>query len=159
MSSDALNPDNKRFLEHLPQSERSTVSNMFLDPIRSGMRGLEAIVANVAQQVEHKSSRPYADTERQKQCARWLSLLDFEKEDALALAAYYVAYNDLPPSEREKLKNGSAVAFVKESMAGKPVTEKQKELLGKLGFTGTFPADRKAASDTIDNLLKGGAAH
>lgn len=129
------------------------MSNMFLDPIRSGMRGFEAIVSDVAKQAQRRHDAPYSDETRKAVCVRWRELLTFEIEDALAIAAYYVAYNDLSPSEREKLKAGNSAAYVQASMAGKPVTEKQKELLGKLGFTGAFPTDRKAASEAIDNIL------
>lgn len=149
-----LNPDNKRFFDRLPANQRSTVSNLFLDPIRSGVGDAIAVVKEVyAEAKRRRDEAHYPNPERQEKAALLMCLLKQHYDEAVALAEYYIAYESLPRSERERIKMTTSLNAVKDSMAGKPTTDKQKELLGILGFTGAFPTDRKEASEIIDRLL------
>ena len=151
----SLNPDNKIFLENFPQSVRSTISNLFLEPIRSRITDPVFVLRFVFKASKDRAESRYADADRIQRETDLQSMLRAKYTDALALAEYYIAYESLPPSEKQRIKSASVGAYLIDAMQEKPVTEKQRELLIKLGWAGNMPLDRKAASLEIDRLLNG----
>jgi hypothetical protein len=86
-----------------------------------------------------------------------LTKLHDDRGAAMAYAQSVIDYEALPPERRQKVKAERTFAVLKEAMRDKTVTERQRNYLKVLRYTGPEPKDRAAASALIDQLLKGRA--
>jgi hypothetical protein len=84
-----------------------------------------------------------------------LGHLHTDRGGAMRYAAAVIAYEQLPPAQRQRVKAERRFAFLKGTMRGKPVTAPQAALLRTLGYQGPPPSDRAEASRLIEALLHG----
>ncbi len=160
-------PASRDFLELLPQPQRSTVANVFLNQVR---RNPHLIAATAVPSVRPNAVLILVREELQGRCRRaraggwydelakvgkWLALLDRHQGQALAYAQWCLDYEALPREERERQKRQKAEQYRTASMDCQPPTEKQVSYLRRLGYTGRL--DSKAhASSLIDVFTRGG---
>lgn len=115
-----LDPDQRRLLDRIPQNQRGTLANWMLEPIRSGMLDPELVIQHVEKHILRRLADAwrYRDTSWATEDAFKLgvirSAVQDHRDEALALAGYYVAYESLPRAEREKIKarNHAAIQSV-----------------------------------------------
>jgi hypothetical protein len=99
---------------------------------------------------------PYAERVRFYCLVR--NSLTLERKAALAYAQSVLDWEHLPYAERRQHKAERGAIYQQHAMAAKPVTEKQRALLQRLGVQAE-PANRYEASVWIETALKKGAPH
>ncbi len=159
-------PGDRTLLDHFPQHQRSTISNLFLAQIRSGYpppghahagawtaRGVRdavllALGARLQRAFRHGRGGDYARD------AAILRVLHDQGGAALAFAAWALARAALPREERERRKQGRAREHIAAWMDHQPPTDKQVAYLRRMGYAG--PIDSTAhASALIDIYTRG----
>jgi hypothetical protein len=152
-------PEPVSWLAQWPPERRSGLAQLFYAAVRRGYTAPPAIVEQVVAAIHHRLQWATAFETRQ-----WWSQVCNTISDAPQWAQMYaaevLATEQLPRAERERRKEARAKTYMQQAMQGKPATDKQRWLLGGLGYRGTLPTDRAEASALIDQLLqtKGGAA-
>jgi hypothetical protein len=145
----ATTHDPRMWLEHFPPAKKSAVANWFHFSVRSGVSVPAAVLVAVERTVERRLAwhRPGDD---------WLHMvleqLRDDRRGAMAYAQSVIAYEQLEPEARKRLKAERTFAALKEVMRGKEVTKAQLAYLQALGYRGAPPADRAQASHLIDQL-------
>lgn len=169
-SSTPLNVEDKAFLDRFPRPERSTIANLFLGVIRSGTGMAEQVAADVAKELRQRIARQrgavrsYAGSEwafqaqeRYEQYQRWVATVEGQSGEALRYAAYCIAYERLPRTERERIKSGRATEAIAAWQSQQPASDAQKRYLRDLGYTGDVDALSKAdASAEIGRRKRAG---
>lgn len=135
-----LQTSKPKFLDQFDQRRRSLVANMFFSSIRGGRRHLKDILMDVARDA---GSRNAIDI---------LQALTADNEGARAFAESCLAWDALSPEEKERRKAARRAEFRQTAVAERPVTDKQRAFLRKLGHQGDV-ANRLEASQLIDQLL------
>ncbi len=147
----------KTLLDHFGQRLRSTVANMYLRPIREGRaRDPRAAHAEVVRALR----------ERREQARRvgWLESFELAdaildtitryEADALAYAAWALAWEALSPEERRRQQGERSAQHIASIMDRQPPTEKQIAYIRRMGFTDPIPS-KAFASSVIDLLTRG----
>jgi hypothetical protein len=153
--SDARAVD-RAFLERIPSTARSHVANLFLEPIRNGEIDAERIVASVADKA--RAELFWARRSKSDRIGKWESILVAlaeHRDEALACAVTYVAWERLPGERRELVKAERQAGYRSEWMSNQPVTVRQLRYLRSLGVPEVdLPSDKAAASSMIDERLR-----
>ena len=137
-----------RLLNRLPETRRGAVNNLFLAIAR---RLPEATPKRVLKEVLLALE---AKGDRQDQC----ELIRQHVAEALDLATYALAWDQLPVDVRAARREAAAQAGRDAHMATKPPSEKQLDLLRKLQppTTAVLPATMLEASKLIELFKKSG---
>ncbi len=136
-----LNDSRRKFLGYFEPAKRATVANIFLEPIRRGIKDPEAVMTTVYEQTKRKEDKRYI-TE---------TIYNFINE-AKAYIEYLQDWEKLPDSEKQYYKNIQAKKAVKAYMAKEKPTEKQLSYLKVLGYTGPAPDSKADASELISTI-------
>jgi len=136
-----LNDSRRKFLGYFEPAKRSTVANIFLEPIRRGINDPEAVMTTVYEQTKRKEDKRYI-TE---------TIYNFINE-AKAYIEYLQDWEKLPDSEKQYYKNIQAKKAVKAYMAKEAPTEKQLSYLKALGYIGPAPESKADASELISTI-------
>lgn len=138
------------FLDRFDPNERSAVSNDFLYTIRRmGPSTPQAVCSAVWKETKATRWR-----ERSK---KLLSVLAEDPEGALDYAARQLAWEALPPSDKQAVKSMKQQAGIAAWQMTQAPTEKQLAYLEGLGYTGEV-RHRRHASELIDQLVNGEAS-
>jgi hypothetical protein len=151
----AETPPAPGWLAQWPAPSRSALAQLFYLVIRRGTLALPAVVAQVADELETRLQWT-SDPEKRRLCCEVLQSLRDDPGGAQDYAGEVLALEQLPAAEKAHLKEGRSKPYVLEAMKGKPITDKQRWLIRSKGYTGELPADRAAASEIIDALLRKG---
>lgn len=140
------------FLDHFPESRRSSVMNCFLAPVRQGECSPEMVVNRVWAEATARARLCGAD-ERTKHLGLCLAVENHPAE-AASLVAYCLWWESLSPGEKAQLKAEASERHRAEWMRQHPATQKQVMFLRQLGHRGPV-GDRQEASDEITRRLAG----
>jgi len=146
-------PDPRAFLHHFEPARRSGIANWFHQAVRDGGRTPAQVCSHVWQLVARRQQSA-SDAETATLLAQVLGVLRTRQQEALAYAEHVLHYEALPYEARQRVKAERSKTFIAAAMQGKPVTELQVALLRRLGWAGTVPQDRAAASRLIDELMQ-----
>jgi hypothetical protein len=158
---DELEAARAPFLQRLPTTYQGVACNYFLEPPRhqgatDALTTLKLATANIRrrQQTAEAYRAFSASSERSAEhLAQLVQAIEDDPEGALWLAAWAVAYVQLPESDRRSRKTAKATNWAQESMRGKPPTAKQLAYLDRLGYQGVV-TDRQHASALIDEQTR-----
>lgn len=135
------------FLESFEPNERSAVSNDFLYTIRRlGPTTPKAVCKAVWAETQ--------ETHWRERSAKLRSVLAADPKGALDYAARQLAWEALPPSDKQKVKAMKQQAGIAAWQITQPPTAKQLAYLEGLGYTGEV-RHRRHASELIDALVNG----
>ncbi len=154
------------FLELLPQPQRGTVANVFLNQVRANPHLIAAtavpsarastvfILVHEALRGRCRRARAGGQYDELAKVGEWLALLDRHPDEALAYAQWCLDYEALPREERERRKRDRGEQYRTAHMDRQAPTDKQVEYLRRMGYDG--PIDSKAfASSLIDCYTRG----
>ena len=148
-----LDVDAKAFLDPFAMHDRSLVANLFLEAVRTGGKTDPAAVTEYVRLLAFERRRkPYAAAKEQERMALLIDGITHNRAGAERYAAYALAWEALPRSERERLRAGSHAAYARAAMEEKPASEKQVAYLLKLGYRGQTPRTMAEASRLIDGF-------
>jgi hypothetical protein len=154
-----LDSEARGCLRQFETRRTGTVANSFHGACRRGFDTTEGIVTAVSLEYKQKLASRYADDDDRAFYRQVIeSLRDEGRTAALRYAASVITYERLPRSEQQRLKLQRRLPYLQAGRAGKPVTDARRHLLQDLGCVDE-PADRREASERIDDLLsrqKGG---
>jgi hypothetical protein len=145
----------RELLEHFEAKRRSLIVNLFLAPVRAGVRVPEQIVEHVEGELLERwgAAHRWRNAERIRTFRDDLRTLREHAEEALGLARWAIVYEGLPPAERQKLKDQRSREGIRAWMGTQPPTQKQLDYLAALGYRGEVTS-RGHASDLIDGLTR-----
>jgi len=147
----------KTLLDHFGQSLRSTVANLYLRPIRErGACDPRAVHAAVVRDLQERRAQAHRGGWRESfelADAILTTVTDYEA-DALAYAAWALAWEALSPEERRRQKGERSAQHIASIMDRQPPTEKQIAYIRRMGFTDPIPS-KAFASSVIDLLTRG----
>jgi hypothetical protein len=142
------------FLAHFPQNKRGTLANWFLEPIRERRATTpRAVLMSVLDMLRRRLSKDWVSEQSSSDATHTIAVCSAHEAEALAFAAYYLSYAQLPDDERNAIKQSQREEYKAVWMAEHPPTEKQLDYLRGLGYTGDTPTSRQAASEAIDRLV------
>lgn len=145
---------NLRLFHHFDEKYRGVVLNEFLYYIRSGEKRADILIQRIEKKVNRqKGWRILSGTS--EQWDRYFSETNYNEQldDFYEALKYAEEWEKKPTEEKEKIKSERSEYFIKQSMKGKPATEKQKEFLKSKGIN-EIPNDRYECSEIIDKLIK-----
>ncbi len=148
--------DGRALLERFPNARRSYVANTFLYSVRSGARTPDKVLADVEHELSEtaKRSRRWGFSETVERTETMYSILNEYHDEALAFAAWAIAWEALPTAERERQKRVKGEVHRQAYMEQQPATDKQVAYIRALGYEG--PVTSKAhASSLIEQLKRG----
>lgn len=140
------------FLAHFPQNKRGTIANWFLRPIREHADDPQIVVSCVLADLYRRLENAWASEKALADASAAIEIIQEHRAEALAFAAYYVAYERLPDAERAASKEHERQGHKDAWMTGQPPSDRQLTYLRSLGYAGT-PASMREASEAIDRLL------
>lgn len=144
------------FLAHFPTSRRSTVANWFLDPVRRlHTNDPKCIVESVLDMLYRRleNDAPWATETYLADASAAIEIIQAHRDQALAFARYYIAYEAIPRAEREQRKAQRQQEYQAAWMDAQPPTAKQLSYLRNLGHVGSPPTSKLEASQAINQLL------
>jgi len=146
--------DRKRFLRALPPAIRSPIANLFHSAVRRGCTTPSEVVADVQDECRKRLARARASGDFYGICKFELALTNLaqRRESALDYANEVIAWEKLSCQERKRIKQQKALRYSKGYWEHRPPTEKQINLLMRLGYQGTV-LSRGHASRLIGELL------
>jgi phage gp36-like protein len=115
--------DVRRFLQHFEANWRGHLTNLFLHPVRDGVRDLRRICSGVFNDAYRKAYGQYASAESR---ARYLDLLKWLKEDqegAIDFARSCIEYEQLSPDEKTRRHEANAAEGKRQWMERQPASE------------------------------------
>ena len=134
-----------KFLEYFENSQKSFAVNMLLKPIRARITDVNHIIFCI----EEDCSERLKWGKSQQVGQMLLAIKDLE---AIAEAVdYYIKWEKLSFSEKEKIKKENSKTYIENSMAGKEPTEKQIAFIESKGFE--VPGDKLACSKLISQII------
>lgn len=136
-----LKDSRRKFLEHFPESKRSTVANNFLWVIRKGITDPEIVLTEVFEKARLQEDKRYITD----------AIYKFMSE-AVDYIKYLLDWEDLPDSEKQYYKKIQAKKAVRFFMNKDMPTEKQMSYLKALGYTGRPTESKGEASDLIATI-------
>ncbi len=148
--------DGRALLERFPNARRSYVANTFLYAVRAGARTPAKVLADVEHELSEtaKRSRRWGFTDTVERTETMYSILNEYHDDALAFAAWAIAWEALPPGERERQKRAKGAPHRQAYMEQQPATDKQVAYIRSLGYQGVVTS--KAHASTLIEQLKRG---
>ncbi len=148
--------DGRALLERFSSTRRSYVSNTFLYSVRSGARTPAKVLADVEHELSETAirSRRWGFNDTVERTEAVYSILNEYHDEALAFAAWAIAWEALPPAERARQKAAKGAPHRQAYMEQQTATEKQVAYTRALGYEG--PVTSKAhASSLIEQLKRG----
>ena len=140
------------FLDRLNPGHRSSAANSFLAVVRSGETDPDVIIAIVTAEARARVNRCLgSDGDRYRGL---ITALRNYPDDARAEAEYALRWESLTPAEKAREKARRSVEGINAWMESQDPSDKQLDLLSKLGHDGDPPASKAEASRLIDGLLK-----
>ena len=138
-----------KFLEYFENSQKSFAVNMLLKPIRASRRlssiDTEWVISCLKKDCEERLS--WGKSQQVGQM-----LLAIQDKDSLKEAInYYIKWEQLSFSEKEKIKQERSKTYIESSMSGKEPTEKQVAFIKSKGFE--VPGDKLACSKLISQII------
>ncbi len=148
--------DGRALLERFSSTRRSYVSNTFLYSVRSGARTPAKVLADVEHELSETAirSRRWGFSDTIERTESIYSILNEFHDEALAFAAWAIAWEALPPAERERQKAAKGAIHKQAYMEQQPATDKQVAYIRALGYEG--PVTSKAHASTLIEQLKRG---
>jgi hypothetical protein len=148
--------DGRALLERFPNARRSYLANTFLYAVRAGAHTPARVLADVEHELREVAARSqhwgFSDTiERTNEVA---AVLSAHRGEALAFAAWCIAYQALPPAEKERQKRAKREVHRQVYMEMQPATEKQIAYIRALGYHGVVTS-KAMASSLIDKIRRG----
>ena len=150
-SWDDSNDERRRILEDCPVKLRGYFTNLFLSPVRRGLREPQQIVSSIVQELEGKLNRWGPDENKRE----YLAIIQSYRIEALDFADWAVWYHSLSPEEIAARKQKLHDDFRREWMSSQPATDKQISYLRVLGYDGDVTS-KQEASELITKFMKGG---
>ncbi len=148
----------KALLDRFEQPLKSSISNLFLAPVRSGAaRFPRAVLAEVLRELQDRRARAAAGGWREtfELTGTILATIAAHEGEAIAFGAWALEWEALPREERERRKRDRGDQYRISYMDRQGPTERQVEYLRRMGYRG--PIDSKAhASSLIDVYTRGG---
>jgi hypothetical protein len=152
-----------RVLSHFDDKYKGVAFNEFLYFIRSGKLDAEKLIDSIQKKLAETKSfyAKYNYGELKGTNAQWEIYFKIiphsqQLEEFYEALAEAEEWEKKTPEEKEKIKSERAEYYknlhMKNSMKGKPATEKQIALLKSKGLK-NVPADRYEASEIIDKLI------
>ena len=148
--------DGRALLERFPGTRRSYVANTFLYAVRAGAQTPAKVLADVEHELSEtaKRSRRWGFSETVERTETMYSILNEYHDEALAFAAWAIAWEALPPAERERQKKAKGAPHRLAWMEQQTATEKQVAYIRALGYQGVVTSKGHASS--LIELLKRG---
>ncbi len=148
--------EGKALLERFPNARRSYIANTFLYAVRAGARTPSKVLADVEHALSETAirSRRWGFTETVERTEEVYSVLNEFHDEALAFAAWAIAWEALPAAERQRQKQAKGAPHRQAYMAQQPATDKQVAYIRSLGYHG--PVTSKAHASTLIEQLKRG---
>ncbi len=155
------------FLELLPQPQRGTVANVFLNQIRANPHLIAAtavpsarvdtLLILVHEELQGRCRRARAGGwyDELAKVREWIALINRHPAEALAYAQWCLDYEALPREERERQKRQRGDQYRLNYMDRQPPTERQIEFLRRRGYTGRIDS-KQHASSLVDIYVRGG---
>jgi len=142
-----------KLLSHFDNAYKGTAFNAVLHYIREGGLRADWLIENIKRKIEQqKYWGPLQGTN--KQWDKYFREIPQEQqlEEFYEALEYAEEWEKKTPTEKQKIKDEQREYFGKQSMKGKPPTEKQIAFLKSKGQE--IPNDRYECSVIIDNLMK-----
>ena len=148
--------DGRDLLERFPNARRSYVANNFLYAVRAGARTPLQVLAAVNETLRetHARSQRWSFTGTIQRTEEVMAVLVDYHDEAMAFAAWALAWEALPPAEKERQKATKGAVHRQTYMEQQPPTDKQRSYLAALGYTGEITS-KAHASELIDKILRG----
>jgi hypothetical protein len=142
-----------KLLSHFDNKYKGVVLNEFLYFIRGGELEAEVLLNRIKKRIDqHKQWRTLENTNEQWDKYFRNTNERQQLEDFYEALAYAEEWEKKPREEKEKIKQEQAKYFIKQSMKGKPATEKQIIFLKSKGLK-EIPNDRYECSELIDSII------
>ena len=145
----------RAFLAHFPQNQKSTVANLFLAPVRRGIRTPEGVRAAVYAELRESVERAASWGRANERDQFILDTMRLDYDGSLDYARYAIVYEQMTTEEKARIKAGRAQEGIDAWMDRQEPTEKQIVYLRSRGYTGTIDS-RRHASALIDIYMRGG---
>lgn len=149
-----------KLLNHFDDKYKGVALNEVLYFVRSGKSEPIELISNVKRKLAERVAlnAKWGNGQLQGTNAQWQKYFrEISPEDCFnefwEAIEYAEEWERKTPEEKQKEKDRQAEYFKKQSMRGKPPTEKQIELLKSKGLK-DIPNDRFECSEIIDKLLK-----
>ncbi len=148
--------DGRALLEHFPNARRSYVANTFLYAVRAGARTPLQVLASVNETLRetHARSQRWRFTDTVQRTEEVMAVLVEHHDEAMAFAAWALAWEALPQAEKDRQKAAKGAAHRQTYMEQQPPTDKQRSYLAALGYHGEITS-KAHASDLIDKIRRG----
>ena len=148
--------DGRTLLERFAAARRSYVANTFLYTVRAGARTPLQVLAAVNETLRetHARSQRWSFTDTVQRTEEVMAVLREYHAEAMAFAAWALAWEALSPAEKERQKAAKGAAHRQTSMEQQPPTDKQRAYLAALGYHGEI-SSKAHASELIDQLRSG----
>jgi hypothetical protein len=148
--------DGRALLERFPNARRSYVANTFLYAVRAGARTPGKVLADVEHALSETAirSRRWGFTETVERTEEVYSVLNEYHDEALAFAAWAIAWEALPPGEKARQKAAKGAPHRQAYLDQQLATNKQVAYIRSLGYHG--PVTSKAHASTLIEQLKRG---
>ena len=155
-TSTTTTDDGRALLERFAPTRRSYVANTVLHAVRAGARTPADVLAAVEHTLSETAirSRRWGFTETVERTEEVYAILNEFHDEALAFCAWAIAYEALPPAERERRKAEKGAIHKLAWMEQQPATQKQIDFCRALGYHG--PVTSKAQASRIIERLKRG---
>lgn len=149
-SWDDSNDERRRILDNCPAKLRGHFTNLFLTPVRKGLREPQQIVDRITYDLERKLTRWGSDENNEE----YLTIIASYGVEALDFASWALWYHSLSPEQVAARKQKRQDDFRREWMSSQPATDKQISYLRRLGYDGEV-ISKQEASELITNFTKG----
>ncbi len=139
--------DGRALLERFPNARRSYVANTLLYAVRAGARTPAEVLAAVEHELREtaKRSRRWGFTDTVERTEAVYSILNEYHDEALAFAAWAIAWEALPPAERERQKKAKGAPHRQAYLDTQPATDKQVAYIRSLGYQGVVTSKGHAS--------------
>lgn len=145
----------REWLEQFPPRRRGPLANWFCQAVRAGCNTPRDVLAAVSMTLKARLNSRWSDAEDREFFRGALEAIHGEERPAaLEYARAVLRWEALPRAERERIKNERGETHRQAWMENQEPTEKQVSYLAALGYRGDRPANRREASELIDNLKR-----
>lgn len=145
----------ENFLCLFPDNMKSHISNIFFEAVRHGSKNPDQVLFNVMAKgtVKLKTAIHFNDKRDEVKYKLLLKNLEKYQPEARAFALYCLSWETLPPEIREADKRKRAERYRSKWLDTQEPTQKQRDYLKKLGWTGCI-ISKQHASKLIERLKK-----
>lgn len=144
------------FLALFLPTKRGTIANWFLDPIRTQSATTpRQVLTCVLETLCERIDRAYAyGADYVANLENALDTINAHETEALGYAGWAIAWEQMPPDERERIKRRRQQEHQSAWMGERQPSQKQLDYLQRLGYRGPAPTSMLEASEHIDRLVK-----